>query len=231
MEEVAELNLRNATLEKKVLRLENENAILRNGCADKASSDLSNTVSVAYTNADVRAKYQPAVQSFLEPLRQYNVKTKYLHTARPCKFLLWVTFVGGGRLPDSLPEFDKFAEQAESAIIVIVQYINTEDLSKRILVDGRRPSGIRLRTDGEERHLLQIVVSGAIGAIGYSVGSQINRDNQEVLLALLERTGFQLQLYDDHAGMPNNGEGVMRKPKSLWTSITRIFSRGRPQFL
>lgn len=116
MEEVAELNLRNATLEKKVLRLENENAILRNGCADKASSDLSNTVSVAYTNADVRAKYQPAVQSFLEPLRQYNVKTKYLHTARPCKFLLWVTFVGGGRLPDSLPEFDKFAEQAGTTL-------------------------------------------------------------------------------------------------------------------
>ena len=106
-------------------RLLKENASLRQRCRQQAQepSELNEAkecvVSVAFddTNGrrDTRNKYKAALQTFLHPLHtKYQITTECLSSPQPCKFLLWVTFVGG-RLPDHLPRFAEFAAQAGNA--------------------------------------------------------------------------------------------------------------------
>lgn len=117
-------NTRNVeALQQDNARLFRENAALRNLCRNNVSSrrghaeDCSNcTTSIAFddTNGrrDIRQKYQTALRDFLRPLKEkYDVTIEQLSSPQPCRFLLWVTFVGG-RLPDESPRFEEFAAQA-----------------------------------------------------------------------------------------------------------------------
>ena len=104
--------------------LQRENASLRQALSDR-QSDASNrliavkhdsgacTLSVVFDRKDIENKYGSAVQSFLQPIcSQYEVQTEYLSAPQACKFLLWVTFVGNGRLPDNMQRFTNYADYA-----------------------------------------------------------------------------------------------------------------------
>ena len=97
------------TLRSHNARLTAENAALRKRCCEQPKADhpLSQdecVVSVAFDDSngrrDARKKYESAVQTFLEPFQtDYTSVMQRLSSPQPCRFLLWVTFVGG-RLPD-----------------------------------------------------------------------------------------------------------------------------------
>lgn len=167
-------------------------------------SDENCTVSVAFDRQYLKDKYQSAVQTFLQRIcstYEGQVKTDYISSPQPCKFLLWVTFVGNGRLPEDMQRFNKYADLAENALIVIVKYINNETEVPAIVsgVSGLA-SGLHLRTENESKHILQLIVSGEIdGPKEYSWSSSINSANQQLLEQLLQRVYMLKKARSGHA--------------------------------
>ena len=77
----------------------------------------------------------------------------------------------------------------ESALVLIVKYVNNEgSLQPLLSAPAELASGVQLRTNQESRHILQLIVSGEVDSTKtYNPSSRINADNQQLLVALLQR--------------------------------------------
>lgn len=77
---------------------------------------------------------------------------------------------------------------AESAMILVVKYTPNEAKEARVLLHDKFPSGLWLRSNDFQPHLLQLIVSGSIQA-GWSLKapSSINDRNQQLLESHLKQ--------------------------------------------
>lgn len=112
-EDMERVNRENIDLKQQVETFTTQWSQLLTFHGEEKQKELGNCVlSVAYEAADISQKYSVALQSFLDPIEEkYIVKTEVLQEAQACRLLLWVIFAGG-KLPDAMPRFEKFASAA-----------------------------------------------------------------------------------------------------------------------
>lgn len=91
-------------------------------------------ISLVYSKPDAESKYAAAVHSFVEPFTsEYIVRTNVLQEPQECKFLLYVKFVGG-RLPDEMSDFERFAASAGIPLpICLSKHIHCQKVSSKHL--------------------------------------------------------------------------------------------------